>query len=454
MNTEEVLREGLHRHAEQLVYPAGDPWVRVDRAHRRSRAHRRTLAAGALAALVAGGVAVTLTPWSPSHGPAQPADRSADRQLGDLATTWLDDGRPRGELGDDPNLREAAAATVRREIAANGGRLAENHGVDLLYAGAPGGSPLALARAVTRTADQVYWMAGIGSTTLRVFSTSPTNLGAPAMTYTDADGDRRVLGVVPRGGRISAGRVTIDADGRAHRTWSAVRNDDGVVDVPVGDARTKGPVVVRVKYGQEVAYSDPQGLATPGADGVSPVPASAAQVQQALAGAPGSGVEPRIAAAAVNGLLRAAGATADVEQPKVLWAGRITGEDRIVAVAAGLPGQGRLLRITQYPPGTNDPWWTYTTTIPAQGPIGALGWRITVPTGNDVVGWLFDTFPGSGARLTVDGRERTAPLHDGLGTTEVGVDQKVEVADRAHGTHLALGPEARDEGSSPYAPGR
>jgi len=107
-DVETLLRQALHAEADAAVPwgdPAGtDPWPRVERAHRRTRALRRAGLAGVVVAALAIGGAVTAR--LDGGPPPPPAGETRD-------DTWqdLDDGRTRGEPVDDAT--RAAVATAR-----------------------------------------------------------------------------------------------------------------------------------------------------------------------------------------------------------------------------------------------------------------------------------------------------------------------------------------------------
>jgi hypothetical protein len=304
---ETLLRDALASEARAAV-PYGswpqDPWLRVDRAHRRGQARRRagvaTLVAVAVAAtggILAAGPLDRSRP-QPAHSTAPPAPED----------TWhaLDDGRPRGEPADTAT-RTAVVEAMQRPASRPGSPelwvLANPDTLRFLWNGTLGGRRMSLVRAVLRspygdTGERLAWVGqenpGGDVRVLRQLDGAPA---AVAIPYRDAEGAMRLLAVVRRGATAATTRAVVRDDGSVEREWAAAPVRDGVVDASMGAPLSYAPVELRVEVrGRATQYASAGHWDATVASGGVARPLTAADVATASANARGDLSDARIRA--------------------------------------------------------------------------------------------------------------------------------------------------------------
>jgi hypothetical protein len=458
---ETELRGTLHTRAQDAMTPGGpDPWLRVHRAYRRERLRRRAVATGAMLAAAAVTAGIFATGPEPEAAPS-PADDGID-------TSWttLDDGRPRGALGADPAVRIDAAEGLRTSPPdGSGWEFHDSSSLRVIYAAKVAGRRVALVRVTfeaeaeggpPETSDHLCWVGGPARGRMQRLHCYNGG-GVISDVAIDSPTSHHLVAVVPRGASAEASEASVGTDGRVRRTWRAVPVKDGVVDVAATDPLTRGPALLRVRVGGGAPlYASSAGFLSE-AWGMPPLGPSAADVTAALRGARGPGLAPDDlvdARAAVSAVMVRFRSDAAHLTPRVLWAGTLPaarGGGSIVVVTAGLPGQGRVLLARGSGPG-GDIRWEWRTTIPADGPPPALGWRAPATdergrSTGDVVGWLV----GEGMTAQVEGPAGEAATDDGLGWAAVGSGEAATVITQSPQgeTRLILGPEARPAGPEP-----
>jgi hypothetical protein len=443
---ETLLRDALAAEARTAV-PYGswheDPWLRVDRAHRRGQARRRTGVAALLAVTVAatGGI-LAAGPLDRSRPePAQTTTPPAD--------TWqaLDDGRPRGEPVD-ATTRAAVAAAMQRPGVGDHTDWVLAHPATLrfLWNGTLGGRRTSLVRAVLRspeggeTGDHFVWVGqSVPDGILRMLQQSSAGPAVVSIPYRDGERGMRLLAVVRRGATAATTRAVVRDDGTVEETWTPVPVRDGVVDAPMGQPLTYAPLELRVTVpGRATQYTSAGIWGAAAATGGALRPLTDSDVAEASANARGDLSRPAVRAdvrGVIEGLLRRMESDAAHAQPTVLWAGPTVPGESLVAVSAGYPGQGRLLSIRGMGGDGGLAWW-YDTTLPVSPVVGLdrpVVWRTPegVRGSRHVVGWLL---PSGGAvvEVSLPGGGRLSPWRgDGAGTVAVdpGTTVRVRISD-------------------------
>jgi hypothetical protein len=459
--SETLLREALMARVGDVDTTA-DPWLRVSRAHRRSQARRRVATVSGLAA-AAVAVAVTLIgspPWANRAEPApaqQPSVVIVDQpdfgiepwgpgSDGIRGYLRLADGKPRGALGRDPDLRADVVAAVRNpgDNGIPGWKLTDPSRLQVLWADVRDGRRLALAMAVLETeppastteptVEPLIW---VGEPTagapMRIMEEYNVASGVVAKIYRGDDGQARVLAIVRRGATVVGSRPTITADGRIQQhAWQSLPVQDGVVDVPLPDPAGRGPLTLRATVGTGGgAYVSTRGTAPLSNDdfGLAMAGTTEAEVVAASRRARGPGVGSDWTIAALNTVIARFGTDFAHTAPRIEWAGPGAAGESVTAVSAGLSGQGRLLQISMR---TNRlERWFFERPLPASDRPFSLGWRVpavdaTGKAAGQVAGWLLGPDVTS-VTVTVDGVSRPGPLRDGLGWVSVQPKQKVIV---------------------------
>jgi hypothetical protein len=495
-STEIYLRESLQAHVDDVSPTTLDPWLRVSRAHRRSRFRRRTAAVGALAAVAAASGSLTGTPpWADQLRtqpagpvPTQPAKPFPTQPANpvpavepDLGWLRLDDGSPRGALGNDPALRQAVVEALLRagSGSSNAPQLAEPDTVHLLWGGELEGKRVALARAVQvfdpkrdpQSIEVLLWLTGpAGGGAMKLLSTDTDGPAIKALPYLDADGGRRLLAVVGRDAQAAATRTTISAaDGELKRPWSPVPVQDGVVDVPVPDPLGRGPLLLET-------WVRPGGPGGGFASSVNPFSPSTnsgprsgltpAQADTLVEQGRGPGVERGyLAHSAVESAIVQFWSDAAHTSPRVEWSGAVPAErggGSLVVASAGFPDQGRVLVIQRTSADQGD-LWRYVGTVPADAPFGkgsAYSWRLSssvtsddaqLPPNKHVVVWMFGSDTES-VTVQVNGKTRASTTQDGLGWLLVDKGDQVTVTGNStDGTRHGSGIELRPQDAVPVA---
>jgi hypothetical protein len=454
--TELRLRLSLEAHAYDLGGTEPDPWVRVTRAHRRSQLRRRRVAAVALAVLVViGGGTAGAHRWAASSSQNPPP---AEKSPPGTDTGWLklDDGRPRGSLGPDPQLRRDVLAALQSSPPTGpiGGRLADPDTVRVLWADVRGGRRLALVRAAIISAvpagqvavpTEIWVGQPSAGASMTILSESTSGPAISTIRYTDATAGDRYLAVVRRDAQVMMKRTVIDPDGTlVHRVQGPLPVLAGVVDVPLDPQFILGQVTLTASAGGDTAATSIADLGTEGLGRTAPDPGlTPAQRTSAGHGARGPGIPPRldqgidVRPGGIDGAVGAVMYQFDSPfatlNPQVVWAGPVSaarGGGTVTAIAAGLPGQGRLLEITHWAP-KGYRLWRYQTTVPAKSLPGAAIWRVHTPWGvtkptGEAVGWLVGP-QATSVKVTVNGRVTPVTTQDGLGWITVPKDAEVTV---------------------------
>ncbi len=467
--TETLLRESLQAHVDDVGTITADPWLRVSRAHRRSRFRRRTAAVGALvaAAAVTGSLAGT-QPWADQLRTTQPANptQPADPTPGgkrDLGWLQLDDGTPRGALGNDPALRQAVVKALLKAglHSPNAPQLTQDT-VHLLWGGELEGKRVALVRALhifdpknhPQRTEVLLWLTGpTGGGAMKPLSINDEGPAIKALPYLDAQGGRRLLAVVGRDAQVAATRTTISAaEGELERAWSPVPVHDGVVDVPVPDPFGRGPLLLQAwprsgSPGGGFASSATLSPST-GSDPVSGL--TPAQLDTLVKQGRGPGLKrgrPHLASSAVESAVTQLWSDAAHTSPRVEWSGTVPaarGGGSLVVASAGFPGQGRVLSIRRFSADQGDPW-RYVGAVPADAPFGAdsaYAWRLSPYVASDedrltrnqhVIVWMFGPDTTS-VTVDVNGKTRKSTTQDGLGWMLVDKGDQVAVTGRTTDT--------------------
>jgi hypothetical protein len=450
--TESLLRDSLRAHLDDVANTVGgDPWQRVAVAHRRSRGRRRAAAlAGLVAVTVIGGSLAVVQPWQSTAGHAQPADPDDGSGDSDLGRQLLV-GPSRGALGADSQLRQDVVTSL--DNSSGGGlRLAEPSTLKVLWADLRGGRRLALV-------DSIMTMAPTASSSAPLTTEVGTWLDGPARggpmsvlsqgslaqpisarIYLDANGAERAVAVVRHGATVAESRAVITSDGRIQHLWRPVAPvQDGVVDLPVTDLMTRGPITLsaRVGTGRPVYLS----TASPdfSNDSQPTMLNTGTDIDAALNGARGPGAGRSAVVQRVETLIQEFSSNPAYITPHVEWAGTMPasrGGGSLIAVSAGLAGQGRLMEIVRQSPAGRS--WHHWVTLPlGEGPGQpgwARAWRLPSqqsskrPAGpaKQIVNWFFGT-DFTSVEVTVDGIARPAITQDGMGWIEVTPGQDVTV---------------------------
>jgi hypothetical protein len=469
--TEVLLRESLQAHVDDVGRTAADPWLRVSRAHRRSRLRRRTAAAGALVAAVAvTGSLVGTPPWAGLSHSSQPADPapSSDRDLG---LRRLDDGTPRGPLGNDSTLRKAVVEALLKAGSGNPNapQLAQPDTVHLLWGGTLEGKRVALARAVQvfdpqqnpQNDEVLVWLTGpADGGAMDLLSLDNVGPAIHALPYLDSGGERRLLAIVGRDATVTAARTVITPDaGKLYRSWSPVEVKDGVVDVPVPDSLGRGPVLLRAQYPSGAdGYASSVNPFSPSTDSAAPNGLTVAARQALADQARGPGLTWQQTSTALDSAMIQLWSDAAHTDPRVEWAGTVPAArdgGSLVVASAGFPDQGRILSIQRSSKDQQD-LWHYVAAVPAGTPSAAGSvWaeRLTptktsdsdaVPSDQQIVVWMFGTDTTS-VSVTVNGKARRSTTQDGLGWLLVKSDDEVIVTGhRSFGGNVKLPLNPRD----------
>jgi hypothetical protein len=437
--TEALLRESLQAHVDDVGSSTADPWLRVSRAHRRSRLRRRTAAVGALAAVAAvTGSLAGIQPWDDLAHNAQPAENDGSE------SGWvpLDDGVPRGALGSDPALIQAVLVDLQKYPPfPNSTRPKGPEAFHVLWGGVLEQRRLALVQLPDDEA--MAWFVGPadGGSVSRL---TLDNSGLPitALPYLGPDGERRLLAVVGRDATVTGTRTAISADrGRVQRHWSPVEVKDGVVDVPVPDALGQGPLLLRAQYpsGKD-GYASSVNPFSPSTDSAAPNGLTVEARQAMAAQARGPGLAWHLTGEALDSAMIQLWSDAAHTDPRLEWAGTVPAErggGSLVVASAGFPGQGRILTIRRDSPDQQD-LWRYVGTVPAgtpSDPGSALALRLTPSKTSDdaaaardqqIVVWMFGSDTSS-VSVKVNGKTRSSTTQDGLGWLLVKPDDQVSV---------------------------
>jgi hypothetical protein len=460
--TETLLRETLLSHLDD-VEPVADPWLRVSRAHRRSRTRRRTAAVGALASVATcAATLISTQPWQNRAADLQPAQNQAPVVIVDQPNVdtdpWgpgsaggegylrLDDGRPRGALGSDPALRQDVIAALRNpgDNGIAGWKLTDPDRVRVLWADVRDGRRLALVLAVLDTeppagtaeptVQPLIWVGEpAAGAKMKVMEEYNVASAIDGKLYAGADGKPRLLAVVRRGATVVGSRPTISTDGQIRRDWQPIPVQDGVVDISLADLAGRGPLTLRaqVDTGSRAYFSTRQKSSLTGQDfGVAHDDISPEQAAAATRDARGPGISSESTNWALTGVVNRFGTDAAHTAPRVEWSGPAptSGTGTVIAVSAGLAGQGRMLQILR---SGKDQQWFYERPVPAGNRPLSLAWRVPAvdakgKAAGQVAGWLLGPDVTS-VTITVDGVARPGTLQDGLGWIMVQPKQEVVV---------------------------
>jgi hypothetical protein len=340
----------------------------TDLAARRSAARRR-LAAGAVAAACAVGIAVPLARWAPGPpagiaasptGAAAPSVVAAPAPPPPPAVPVLA-GPARGSLaGDEQLLAELRSAgwggleappPAEREV--------------VLAADTPDGR-VALVVGTVREDFRGVWLTGpVGAPAAELVPQVPRQLGRgrPVSLLLGGPGPATLVVVAAPGDVIAVSpRLMTGPRGTVGRTYAPVGTPDGVAVVPATTTRLGPALSVRVtREGREVHRSavewrgaDPAARSVPELPSVRPGPGRA---------------DPQVISAAVSALALPLGVEPAALQPELLWSAGLPltrGTGTVAVVVARSPGGALVVTTwagvgssgvscgTQTPPGTTD----------------------------------------------------------------------------------------------------
>ena len=455
--TEGLLRDALRAHRDDVdsLPPGTDPWLIVSRAHRRSRARHRTVTAGTLIALTAvgGGLASGVHFW-PAHttDPANNSQTTQDFTHLSKPEDWhaLDDGKPRGALGQDSQLLQDVL-NVLEQVNPITKPVTQPDSVHVLWADVLNGRRYALvAGKFTNTygknakpEEQIVWLSEqTAGGPLLAFESSTDAKAILPIEYDDGHGGKRVRAVVPRGSTVIQSRTGINVEGYERAPLDPVSVHDGVVDVPLPDPLGAGPLNLQASFHKTIVWTSTLQLGTE-ARGQSTSPElTAAERLAATQGARGPGIpltdKEQLGhdrtSAAINSVINKFESDAAHTSPRVEWAGTTPaalGSGILTAVSGGLPDQGRLLEIRRETLNGRGNW-QYVKLLPAGKLPDAVVWRTESSASPEeaVVGWLFG--PGvTSVEVTVNGKARSVTTTDGLGW--LSVERHATVTVTAHG---------------------